>query len=1087
MRPHLPAFIALCWAGSAFAADAPRIAPPEAWIRPAATPKLPPLAPGSAAAARTLLVDTQYRFSPAGTSTYFETVTRAQTPQGLAALGTLSLPWKPETDEIVVHKVNILRGDQVIDALAGHAFTILRRETNLESAMLDGVLTATLQVEGLQEGDAIDVAATYRRNDPLLSPHAEGHFDWSAGSAVDHLRLRAVWAKPLVIRWRAGDQLDKPRLTESAGASELTLDMTNVEPLRPPAEAPARFSHTREIDFSDFASWAELSARFEPLYRKASTLAPDSPLRAEVARIRALSTDPAVRAAAALALVQDKVRYVFLGMNDGALTPTDADSTWSRRFGDCKGKTALLLALLRELGIDAQPALVTTTLGDGLDARPPMVSVFDHAVVRAVIAGRTYWLDGTRTGDVSLARLRVPPFQWALPVQAAGAVLVPLKLEPLDEPEGAQSLRLDASAGVAIPASAHAEASFRGDVATKVHLQLADGAPADVDRAMRDYWTKRYDFIEVKSVAASYDAALGEERWTMDGLAKMAWDTPQGGGRPRYEADGARLGWKSDFKRDPGPHADAPVAVDFPAYERSTETIILPHAGKGFTVIGGDIDQAAAGRTFRRTARIDKGVFTMEAVWRATAQEISVKDAVAGAKALTAMAGQGLYIEQPAGYVETDAELAADRASAPTTARGFNDRGWAYLKAGDRTRAVADFDRAVALDPAWAGPLANRAVARFDDDRFDLARADADKALALDPADATALNTLGLLASREGRFADAVAAHAKARDQNPTDVWTRRKLADAQFALGQYDKALEEIGVVAKLDPDWPHLHTARASILMAQGRPAQARAELDAALAAWPFDPDVRLTRARLLADLGFAAEARREMDVVVAAHPTVETWLTHDYMRDRADRAGRLADIDHAHRLDPKATGPIIQRAEVEARAGDASRADQDLAAAAAVAAPADQSLLQIYRGEIEAMTGRLDQARRTFAAVRPKIAASAERLNDLCWTEAGFDALATDALADCDAALRLLPLAAAIHDSRALPLLRLGRLDEAIAEYDRALSFNPHLGPSLFARGIARLRKGQVKEGQADLDAARALNVRVGEELDEMGVRP
>src|SRR5579859_6412530 len=113
----------------------------------------------------------------------------------------------------------------------------------------------------------------------------------------------------------------------------------------------------------------------------------DSPLHEEVARIRAASKDPKIQAAMALDLVEDEVRYLFLGMNNGGLIPAAADLNWSRRFGDCKGKTVLLLALLRELGIKSEPALVDTRMGDDLDARPAMVNAFDHVIVRATVGG----------------------------------------------------------------------------------------------------------------------------------------------------------------------------------------------------------------------------------------------------------------------------------------------------------------------------------------------------------------------------------------------------------------------------------------------------------------------------------------------------------------------------------------------------------------------------------------------------------------------------------------------------------------------------------------------------------------------------
>ncbi|MDQ2861924.1 MAG: DUF3857 domain-containing protein, partial [Pseudomonadota bacterium] len=733
------------------------------------------------------------RFGPSSTSLYFESVVRAQTAQGLAALGTVALPWKPDTGTLTVHKVNILRGGQVIDALAGHKFTVLRRETNLDSAMLDGILTATLQVEGLRVGDALDLAGTYETADPIMNGHSELLLPISTGASVDHLSLRAAWARPKVIRWRAGDGLASPRLTTNGGVTELTLDMRGVEPLTPPKEAPDRFGRAREIDFTDFTSWADVSALFAPLYAKAATLAGDSPLKAEAATIRAASVDPAIRAAAALALVQDKVRYVFLGMNDGGFTPAAADTIWSRRFGDCKGKTALLLALLKELGIEAQPALVTSTAGDGLEARLPAAEIFDHVVVRAVIAGRVYWLDGTRAGDRNLASLRVPPFLWALPVQATGAALVPLLVAPLGEPDALTVLKLDASAGLGLPAPAHAEIRLRGDVATGLDLKIADLAPADLDRVLRDYWTKQYDFIEAKSVKAAFDAASGEERWTMDGVAKMAWNTATGVAGKRYEADGAGLGWKADFKRDPGPHAGAPFAVDYPFFDKSIETIVLPRAGVGFVIDGDNIDKTVAARTFLRTARIDKGVFSMEASTRTLGREFPAAEAAAASTAIREMAGEGLFVRAPANYADTAQEIDALIASQPKTAAEFNDRGWALLQRNAREKAVADFDKAIALDGAAPLAYANRANARFWLGRFDEARADAEKATALDSHQEVAWRVFGLLAAREGRLSDAVAMYTRAIDEDASDVWTYRQRAAAYWELSNSDKALADL------------------------------------------------------------------------------------------------------------------------------------------------------------------------------------------------------------------------------------------------------------------------------------------------------
>lgn len=74
----------------------------------------------------------------------------------------ISLSWNPETDSLAVHRLHIIRGDQVIDVLKTQQFTVIHRKTNLERAAIDGRLTASLQIARLQVGDIVEIAANAR-------------------------------------------------------------------------------------------------------------------------------------------------------------------------------------------------------------------------------------------------------------------------------------------------------------------------------------------------------------------------------------------------------------------------------------------------------------------------------------------------------------------------------------------------------------------------------------------------------------------------------------------------------------------------------------------------------------------------------------------------------------------------------------------------------------------------------------------------------------------------------------------------------------------------------------------------------------
>src|SRR5205085_2333959 len=66
---------------------------------------------------------------------------------------------------------------------------------------------------------------------------------------------------------------------------------------------------------------------------------------------------------------------------------------YARRFGDCKDKASLLIALLRTAGIRAEFALVRTRRAGALAAETPSVAIFNHAV--AYLPDHDLWLDGT--------------------------------------------------------------------------------------------------------------------------------------------------------------------------------------------------------------------------------------------------------------------------------------------------------------------------------------------------------------------------------------------------------------------------------------------------------------------------------------------------------------------------------------------------------------------------------------------------------------------------------------------------------------------------------------------------------------------
>lgn len=640
------AHVLILLAPLARAADALSYGPPPAWVTPQQAPTTASKDPD--APVQGLLSDVQVRLAPVVSESYFDSIVKIQTPRGLSMAGNIALTWRPETDVVTVHRLRILREDQEIDVLgSGQKFAILRREEGLEYATLSGVLTAAIQPEGLRVGDRLELAYTLKRTDALLGGVPEGIFAFQAGPPSGRMHLTVRWPSSYRMTWQASKFLDGMQERSAGSEREVSATFENLTPLIQPAGAPARFAAVRMLQVSGYRSWSELSRRLFPLFEQASRIPRDSPLQAEIEGIRRRAPDDRGRAELALRLVQDEIRYVYIGLSDARLVPADVASTWTRRYGDCKAKTALLLGILRELGIPAQAVLVSTLGGDALPDRLPMLEVFNHVLVRATIAGRTYWLDGSRTGDRHLDDIPPLTYRWGLPLTAPGDGLVAIEAPPPHTPLSETTIFVDASAGPTSKAAFRAEMVLRSDAATLVQNALSRLSDTQRDQALRSYWRKQsywsdnWDDLTLKTVKAEFDDDQHILRLTLEGEGMMNWQGDE------HLIGSVSLGAAIDLHREPGPNSDAPYLTSFPVYVRTTEHIKLPSNGAGYDIVGDDFDRTIAGVHYSRKAAIVNGELTAEATMRSLALEFPAAEAAAAQKSLRELWDHPLYAKLP--------------------------------------------------------------------------------------------------------------------------------------------------------------------------------------------------------------------------------------------------------------------------------------------------------------------------------------------------------------------------------------------------------------------------------------------------------
>ena len=917
VRTMVLAGSALC-GQSAVAADALKFGPPPAWVHPQPIPAARP----TDAPVSILLHDQQITFDHGTTTTYNEVVFKIENPQGLDA-GNLSVVWQPATDTVTVNKLQIHRGIKVIDVLAdGQSFTVLRRETNLDAAVLDGTLTGTIQPEGLQEGDIVDYATTVEQNDPVLKGHVETLFGAWDGLPVQSAHAALTWPDGMQLNLRESASLPPAKRSMVAGMNHLELAATNVQPIIPPQGAPDRFSVGRIAQASDFSSWGDLATLFMPLFNEASVIPASGPLHDEVEKIRSSTRDPKARAELALALVQDRVRYVALLMGQGGYVPAPAQTTWSRRFGDCKAKSALLLGILHSLGIDAEPVLVQSRLGDIIADRLPMISLFDHVLVRAHIAGKDYWLDGTRTGDTNLDSIQIPNFGWGMPL-TANPQLVHMVPKPLEAPDSEMVLDVDAAAGVYGKAPATAQETMRGDGAVLMQERLSALSEAQRQQFLQGFWNSAFDFITFKSGAMSFDKSKRELRLTMIGDAKLDWSNGY------FHVPDSSVGYHPDFDRQPGPQHDAPFAVGYPTFRKWTVRLHVPpslFAGREHG--SANVHETLAGVEYNRTSTVSGSTLTVETSARSIVPEISYKDAIAAKPRLAALADEDVSLPMANGYRATAADLEALK-SGGADAADLVTSGNILLNGRKFDDAIANFTKAISTDPKNVIAFADRGIAYFYKKDAAAAEKDFAAAEAIDPKNSVLLRGRAMMAAQNGDTLGAIQLYSKSLESEPGNSFALLHRALAYLTNEQDELALKDISQILSSDPKDLGALVERAYIYLDRGDYDSAKKDLAAARAIDADDASVLDTEARLAAAQGDTegelATYSRMVEVAADKGPALAR-RAEAYRRVRRF-AEALADSEAALRLGDRDTSLRLTRANLFKQQGK----DQAVAAEA------------------------------------------------------------------------------------------------------------------------------------------------------------
>ncbi|WP_372786548.1 tetratricopeptide repeat protein [Phenylobacterium sp.] len=257
--------------------------------------------------------------------------------------------------------------------------------------------------------------------------------------------------------------------------------------------------------------------------------------------------------------------------------------------------------------------------------------------------------------------------------------------------------------------------------------------------------------------------------------------------------------------------------------------------------------------------------------------------------------------------VATATPPAASTEGAPTTAADFSRQGSALAARRDFPAAIADFTKAIELEPNEARHYHDRALAHLGARQPVLAMADLDQALKAQPDDVQSLMTRGELLIQRHDLTRAQADFDTAIKLAPENHNLPLRAGSAYTRSGNFEQGIREYDswlAAHPKDVDAAQVLNARCFTRAAWGKELEtALADCDAAVKRGGKTSVVLDNRGLVLLRLGRVDEAIKQYDAAIRAQPKA-AWALYGRglaKLQKGDKTGGDADIQAATAIAP------------------------------------------------------------------------------------------------------------------------------------------------------------------------------------------
>ncbi|MCF7872647.1 MAG: DUF3857 domain-containing protein [Candidatus Omnitrophica bacterium] len=184
----------------------------------------------------------------------------------------------------------------------------------------------------------------------------------------------------------------EPSLSQKSGKKVYSWKFKEINSIVPEYNMPPYPYINPAILISSFSSWQKVYSWWFSLY--ADKLKISDEMDKVLKDLIKDKKTPRQKAKTIYEYVAKDIRYVAVEYGDSGYQPHSANEVFVNKYGDCKDQAILLVALMKQAGLDAYPVLIPTRSSYPIDENFPSIN-FNHAIAAVGIDDDFIFMDPT--------------------------------------------------------------------------------------------------------------------------------------------------------------------------------------------------------------------------------------------------------------------------------------------------------------------------------------------------------------------------------------------------------------------------------------------------------------------------------------------------------------------------------------------------------------------------------------------------------------------------------------------------------------------------------------------------------------------